>query len=176
MNFSTCLGVISGQSDFHLCLQISLASDQRPDHDSSRRSRCPVGWHWRPCEIRADSTRAVSFRCCQSLRRRAERNVWQATETRLRTGHESRDCGAWGVSPMIGLDTNVLVRYITQDEPRQAAKATKLVASLTPQYRASSHGYRWKWCGSCGCTGSIKPTLQIALSNAPLRPRAASRQ
>ena len=32
---------------------------------------------------------------------------------------------------MIGLDTNVLVRYIMQDDARQAMKATKLVESLT---------------------------------------------
>ena len=32
---------------------------------------------------------------------------------------------------MIGLDTNVLVRYIMQDDPKQALKATKLVESLT---------------------------------------------
>ena len=31
---------------------------------------------------------------------------------------------------MIGLDTNVLVRYIMQDDPRQSAKATMLVESL----------------------------------------------
>ena len=30
---------------------------------------------------------------------------------------------------MIGLDTNVLVRYLTQDEPRQAARATRLIES-----------------------------------------------
>lgn len=34
---------------------------------------------------------------------------------------------------MIGLDTNVLVRYIMQDDPKQAAKATRLMESLTPQ-------------------------------------------
>jgi predicted nucleic-acid-binding protein len=28
---------------------------------------------------------------------------------------------------MIGLDTNVLVRYITQDDPEQAARATRLI-------------------------------------------------
>lgn len=28
---------------------------------------------------------------------------------------------------MIGLDTSVLVRYITQDEPRQASRATRLI-------------------------------------------------
>jgi len=33
---------------------------------------------------------------------------------------------------MIGLDTNVLVRYIMQDEPRQSAKATELIESLDP--------------------------------------------
>ena len=32
---------------------------------------------------------------------------------------------------MIGLDTNVLVRYIMQDDARQSAKATALVESLT---------------------------------------------
>lgn len=32
---------------------------------------------------------------------------------------------------MIGLDTNVLVRYLAQDEPKQAALATRLIESLT---------------------------------------------
>ena len=32
---------------------------------------------------------------------------------------------------MIGLDTNVLVRYIMQDDAKQSAGATKLVESLT---------------------------------------------
>ena len=32
---------------------------------------------------------------------------------------------------MIGLDTNVLVRYIMQDDPRQSALATRLIESLT---------------------------------------------
>lgn len=34
---------------------------------------------------------------------------------------------------MTGLDTNVLVRYIMQDDPKQAALAAKLVESLTPE-------------------------------------------
>ena len=34
---------------------------------------------------------------------------------------------------MIGLDTNVLVRYIAQDEPLQSALATKLVENLTAE-------------------------------------------
>lgn len=32
---------------------------------------------------------------------------------------------------MIGLDTNVIVRYIVQDEPSQAAKATELIEGLS---------------------------------------------
>lgn len=36
---------------------------------------------------------------------------------------------------MIGLDTNVLVRYIMQDEAKQAAKASKLIEGLTAQER-----------------------------------------
>jgi predicted nucleic-acid-binding protein len=34
---------------------------------------------------------------------------------------------------MIGLDTNVLVRYIMQDDARQAPLATRLVESLSPE-------------------------------------------
>lgn len=34
---------------------------------------------------------------------------------------------------MTGLDTNVLVRYIMQDDAKQAASATQLVESLTPE-------------------------------------------
>ena len=34
---------------------------------------------------------------------------------------------------MIGLDTNVLVRYVMQDDPRQAVRATRLIESLTPE-------------------------------------------
>lgn len=38
---------------------------------------------------------------------------------------------------MIGLDTNVLVRYIMQDDPAQSALASRLIESLT----ADSRGY-----------------------------------
>jgi predicted nucleic-acid-binding protein len=34
---------------------------------------------------------------------------------------------------MIGLDTNVLVRYVAQDDPIQSPKATSLIESLTVQ-------------------------------------------
>ena len=36
---------------------------------------------------------------------------------------------------MIGLDTNVLVRYIAQDDPKQSPLATRLVESLTVEAR-----------------------------------------
>ncbi len=32
---------------------------------------------------------------------------------------------------MIGLDTNVLVRYVLQDDPRQSARANRLIESLS---------------------------------------------
>ena len=34
---------------------------------------------------------------------------------------------------MIGLDTNVLVRYIMQDDAHQSAKANKLIESLSAE-------------------------------------------
>lgn len=34
---------------------------------------------------------------------------------------------------MIGLDTNVLVRFIAQDDERQSARATKMIEALTAQ-------------------------------------------
>ena len=34
---------------------------------------------------------------------------------------------------MIGLDTNVLVRYVMQDDPKQSQKASRLIESLTPE-------------------------------------------
>ncbi len=34
---------------------------------------------------------------------------------------------------MIGLDTNVLVRYVMQDDPRQSARATRLIEALTAE-------------------------------------------
>src|SRR3954463_107125 len=33
---------------------------------------------------------------------------------------------------MIGLDTNVLIRYLTQDDPAQAAKATRTIDAAAP--------------------------------------------
>jgi predicted nucleic-acid-binding protein len=34
---------------------------------------------------------------------------------------------------MIGLDTNILVRYVMQDDAKQSAKATRLIESLAPE-------------------------------------------
>jgi predicted nucleic-acid-binding protein len=36
---------------------------------------------------------------------------------------------------MIGLDTNIVVRYLTHDDPAQAAKAVRLMSSLSPEDR-----------------------------------------
>jgi predicted nucleic-acid-binding protein len=36
---------------------------------------------------------------------------------------------------MIGLDTNILVRYLVKDSARQSAAATRLIKSLTPTDR-----------------------------------------
>lgn len=33
---------------------------------------------------------------------------------------------------MIGLDTNVLVRYLMQDDPRQSSRVNRLIEALTP--------------------------------------------
>ena len=56
---------------------------------------------------------------------------------------------------MTGLDTNVLVRYVMQDDPRQSARATRLIESLS----ADEPGFVpvvalvelvWVLCGSYG--------------------------
>jgi predicted nucleic-acid-binding protein len=53
---------------------------------------------------------------------------------------------------MIGLDTNVLVRYIMQDDPKQSPKATRLMASLdsgNPGYIALVRIVELYWVLSC---------------------------
>ena len=40
------------------------------------------------------------------------------------------------MNPRIALDTNVLVRYLAQDDIRQSAAASRLIESLTPTRRA----------------------------------------
>ena len=58
---------------------------------------------------------------------------------------------------MIGLDTNVLVRYIMQDDPKQSPKATRLIESLdinSPGYIAmvSINELYWVLTSSYGLT------------------------
>lgn len=62
---------------------------------------------------------------------------------------------------MIGLDTNVLVRYIAQDDPKQSAKATRLVESLTaeaPGFVGVVSVIELVWV-LAGCYGSTKAEI-----------------
>jgi len=45
--------------------------------------------------------------------------------------HQQGDCGTGCIGTMIGLDTNVLVGYIMQDDAKQSAKANTLIESLS---------------------------------------------
>jgi len=59
---------------------------------------------------------------------------------------------------MIGLDTNVLVRYVAQDDPKQSPKATRLIESLTaeaPGYVTLVSIVELVWVLS-GCYGNTK--------------------
>jgi len=59
---------------------------------------------------------------------------------------------------MIGLDTNILVRYVAQDDPEQSPKATRLVESLTaevPGYVTLVSVVELVWILN-GCYGSTK--------------------
>ncbi len=70
---------------------------------------------------------------------------------------------------MIGLDTNVLVRYIMQDDPKQSPKASALIESLN----ADSPGFitlvsivelYWVLTSSYGLTGQqVKQVLEVLL-------------
>ena len=62
---------------------------------------------------------------------------------------------------MIGLDTNVLVRYIVQDDPKQSAKATRLIESLTtdaPGYVGVVSVVELAWVLT-GCYASTKDEI-----------------
>lgn len=66
---------------------------------------------------------------------------------------------------MIGLDTNVLVRYVAQDDIRQSAKATQLIESLTadtPGYVTTVVVVELVWVLS-ECYGLAKDELCAAL-------------
>jgi predicted nucleic-acid-binding protein len=62
---------------------------------------------------------------------------------------------------MIGLDTNVLVRYLAQDDPKQSPKATRLIESLTvdaPGYVSLVSVVELVWVLT-GCYASTKGEL-----------------
>jgi len=62
---------------------------------------------------------------------------------------------------MIGLDTNILVRYVAQDDPEQSPRATRLIESLTaeaPGYVTLVSVVELVWVLS-GCYGSTKKEI-----------------
>lgn len=75
---------------------------------------------------------------------------------------------------MIGLDTNVLVRYIMQDDPQQSPKANRLIESLS----ADQPGYipmvsvvelYWVLTSCYGLTGpQVGQALDLILRSKPL--------
>jgi predicted nucleic-acid-binding protein len=80
---------------------------------------------------------------------------------------------------MIGLDTNILVRYITQDDPKQSSKAVRFVESLTaeaPGYVSIVAVIELVWVlGSCYAQtkedigeilGTLLRTKEIVVANA----------
>lgn len=68
---------------------------------------------------------------------------------------------------MIGLDTNVLVRYITQDDAKQSAQATRLMESLTvevPGYVTVVSVLELVWVLT-GCYASSRSEVSLILEN-----------
>lgn len=75
----------------------------------------------------------VCNRCSNKFRAHPQRYVAQTVITCKHRRYELGNCQTRGQSPMIGLDTNVLVRYIAQDDAEQSPIATKLITSLTTE-------------------------------------------
>ncbi|MBW8029072.1 MAG: PIN domain-containing protein [Ferrovum sp.] len=80
---------------------------------------------------------------------------------------------------MIGLDTNVLVRYIAQDDSKQSPKATRLIESLTvdaPGYVSIVSVVELVWVlrgcyaltrsGTCEVLETLLRTKEIIVANA----------
>mgnify|MGYP000613183840 CR=1 FL=1 len=66
---------------------------------------------------------------------------------------------------MIGLDTNVLVRYVVQDDPKQSLQATRLIESLTadaPGYVSETSVVELVWVLS-GCYAATKTEIYEVL-------------
>ena len=57
-----------------------------------------------------------------------------AKEACLRRGNEYGDphCSGTIRQTMIGLDTNIILRYLLQDDPAQSSKVNRLIAGLRP--------------------------------------------
>lgn len=73
---------------------------------------------------------------------------------------------------MIGLDTNVLVRYVIQDDPGQSPRATRLIRSLTveaPGFVSVVSIVELVWVLT-GCYGSTRDEI-CAVMEALLRTR-----
>ncbi|WP_198026808.1 PIN domain-containing protein [Polaromonas glacialis] len=60
---------------------------------------------------------------------------------------------------MIGLETNVLVRYLAQDEPKQAARATRLIEEELSVAEPVSSAW-WCWWSCAGCSSGCKAPAQ----------------
>ncbi|WP_298195390.1 PIN domain-containing protein [Ferrovum sp.] len=82
---------------------------------------------------------------------------------------------------MIGLDTNVLVRYIAQDDSKQSPKATRLIESLTvdaPGYVSIVSVVELVWVltgcyaltrsGICEVLETLLRTKEIIVANADI--------
>ena len=66
---------------------------------------------------------------------------------------------------MIGLDTNVLVRYLAQDDPKQSPRATSLINALTnddPGFIPLVVLIELVWVMQ-GCYGATKPEVVVIL-------------
>lgn len=79
---------------------------------------------------------------------------------------------------MIGLDTNVVVRHLVQDDPEQSKAATRAIASLTPSnpgllptvvlvetYWVLTRGYRLDGREVAGALESLADSSDIAVQD-----------
>jgi len=82
---------------------------------------------------------------------------------------------------MIGLDTNILVRYIAQDDPKQSPKATRLIESLSIDARGYvgvvsvvelvwvlTDCYQMTKDGLCEVLETLLRTKEIVVANADI--------
>src|SRR5262249_16640625 len=78
--------------------------------------------------------RSIRHRCRNTLYQGVERPVSkQDAQARLHRGNERGNRTTRRRTTMIGLDTNVVVRYLTFDDTTQTARAIALIDSLSPE-------------------------------------------